>query len=211
MRKKKIKASKAEASADEIAVYAFLYLRESAVVARAKRCLDALVKEMKTKHVVAKEIVKAFAAIEISATERQAKMNREVAYLQAIGAPVQLELFEMSVPIANDIIARATEKGRMDAIRGVIESDNAWNAGTEEGQAWLNGHRTMMGLVADYEHRFEAPDDQPPPPAEDLRVDGYDSSIVLKPAPGEIIPTDALVDAVTAVVAGVVDEALVPA
>lgn len=193
---KKIRAAKAEASADEIAVYAFLYLRSVKVVEGHKRHLQSIVKEMKTKYVSASEIDKAFKAIEISAVERQAKANREVAYLQAIGAPVQLELFEMSMPMPNDILARATEKGRMDAIRGVGEIDNAWNHGTPEGQAWLNGHRTLLGLVADYEHRFEAPDDEAPMPASEFVVDGYDTSITLHPKEGETIPaTDALVDA----------------
>jgi len=166
---KKKKANVAVASADEIAVYSFLYLRQNEETKSVKRKEAALKKEMSSKGVLSKEIEKALKELDTSAAERQAEQERRAAYCTAIGMNVQLELFETVVPRRNDVEAEARQRGRTDAILGRSELDTPYAAGTPEGQAWLAGHRDLHDLVEKYRNRFNAvetedlPEDAEPP------------------------------------------------
>lgn len=178
------------ANTDEVAVYAFLYFCENDLVRAAKSKLAALKKEMGQKGVLPKEIERAFREIARSPAERQADQERFASYLQAVGAPVQLELFEMSVPRRNDLEAEARNKGRLDAINGRHEIDIPFPAGSAEGQAWMEGHRGLHALVEGYRNRFntvdhEDIDDDAPPPKGHAKPFGDDGPQA----------TDALADA----------------
>lgn len=193
--------SKPTATPDNIAVYAHLFIQRLKAEKDEKLRTAALKKEMQNAGVNAAEIQAAIKEANRTSTERLADAERKAVYLQAVGAPVQLELFESSRPRVNDPAAVARQRGRMDAIIGKTETDTPWAAGTAEGQAWLEGHRELMDLVAAYHRRFETtPDDAPVPEAGDIVVQGYDETITLKPRKGDVIPpdqVDALADALT--------------
>lgn len=162
MARKKTRTADNSASGDQIAVYAFLLLQRKDVQKREKLKTDALIKEMGQNHVAAKEIERAIKALERPATEMQAEMEVHAHYLTSLGAQVQLEMFETLRPRRNDPVAEARARGRNDAILHRVEIDSPYPAGSPEGQAWLEGHRDLHDLVAQYERRFEIADAEAP-------------------------------------------------
>lgn len=146
-------ANGAGAEADVIALYAHLLLGRQSVVKSEQRKLAAMSKEAQQHGVSWSEVKAALKEYEQSPEARRAKAERQARIYDAIGAPVQLEMFDAYEPKKNDTEEEARRKGRFAAIcHG--ECSPPYNAGSAEGQAWIDGWHSVYKLVDAYNARF---------------------------------------------------------
>lgn len=195
MANKSRKTSAPSATDDTIALYAHLLLRKQSAVKSEQKRLSALVKEAGQHGVVWSDVKGALKEYEQSPEARRAKAERMAAIFQAIGAPVQLELFDAYQPRREDDEAVARHKGRLAA---VCHGDCVppYPAGSAEGQAWLDGWHSVQKLVDAYNSRFNDPahgevwDEKPVASVKDISGVDYDPDKVAA-ATAEAVTTDA--------------------
>lgn len=135
---------------DKIALYAFLLLQQQDKVKHQQKILSAIAKEADANGVRWPDIKAAVKEYEQTPEARRERTERLARIYEAVGAPVQLELFDAYEPKREDDVETARKKGRFAA---VMQGDDQppYAAGSPEGQAWLDGWHDIHKLVAEYE------------------------------------------------------------
>lgn len=152
--------TRAPAEDDVIALYAHLLIGAQERVKSEQRKLGALSKEAQQHGVSWPEVKGAMKEYDASPEQRRAKAERAARIYAALGAPVQLEMFDAYQPRANDTEAAAARKGRFAAIcHG--ECSPPYPPGSPEGRAWMDGWHAVQALVAAYRQRFETEEAAP--------------------------------------------------
>jgi len=147
--------SKPQAQDDEIALYTYLLLGKREETKSAQRREATMAKEAAQNGVSWTEVKLALKEYELTPQARQAKAERQAAIYRAVGAPVQLEMFDSYVSsMVNDTEAEARRRGRFAAICHQ-ECSPPYEPGSPEGQAWMNGWHAVLALANKYYKRFE--------------------------------------------------------
>lgn len=196
MAKKPQRAPTPSATVDTIALYAHLLIGRQSGVKSEQRRLAALSKEAGQHGVVWGDVKAALKEYEQTPEARRARTERMAAIFAAIGAPVQLELFDAYEPKRDDDETVARRKGRL---AGVCHGECVppYPAGSAEGQAWLDGWHSVQRLVDAYNARFNMAvanehadwDDKPVASVSDIAGVNYDPDAT--PAENAKAATDA--------------------
>lgn len=152
--------AKPEAQDDEIALYTHLLIGKRNDSRSAQKREAAMAKEAAQNGVSWADVKAALKEYELTPAARTAKAERQAKIFRALGAPVQLELFDAYVALPNDREAEARRKGRFAAIchAGCVPP---YEPGSAEGRAWMEGWHEIYALVDQYNKRFEMDADAP--------------------------------------------------
>lgn len=133
-----------------VAVHTHLMLQAQRRVKKAQQDLKATVATAKAADVHWRDVQDALKEYELSPEARREKAERHVSVLQALGVPVQLEMFDSYVPLDNDDTVKARRRGWFAAICGADSENVPYDPGCAEGQAWLNGWQEFQAVLAGF-------------------------------------------------------------
>lgn len=132
-----------------VAVHTHLMLQARARTKSAQNAARATIAAAKAAGVHWSDVQDALREYEMSSEARREKAERQAQVLQALGVPVQLEMFDAYVPRDNDDTAQAKRQGWFAAICG-RPLDPPQDAGTAEGQAWMAGWHEFQVVLRGY-------------------------------------------------------------
>lgn len=143
------------AASDWTAVYAHLMLEIEARIRAQKAAMKALAQEAQDYGVDLKAIREAFKFQDESPEEREARINRLHNTMKALHVPgVQLDMFDVFEPARRPTEDEAYDRGFQAGIYN-LQPNPDYEAGAEEGQAWMRGYNDFRSLLCEYHRRFE--------------------------------------------------------
>lgn len=149
-----------------IAVYAHLLLKRQRDVKAAQSQLKSMVQQARSAGVRWVDVQAALKEYEMSTEARHERAERQANVLTALGVPVQIEMFDAYVPRDNDETAEARRRGWYAAIQDA-PNNPPYEAGSPEGQAWLDGWHEFRTVLTDLLFADSAADNDGILPPED--------------------------------------------
>lgn len=138
-----------------IAIYTHLLLKRRRAVKSAQALLKSMVQQASGAGVRWTDVQAAIKEYEMSDDARRERAERQANVLNALGVPVQFEMFDAYVPRDNDEAADARRRGWFAAINDA-PLNPPYPPGSIEGQAWIEGWHNFQNVLSDFNFQQSA-------------------------------------------------------